>query len=98
MVGTAGHPERSRGTPSQVASRVLRLRSASLRTTELHVRLHRIPDLVQLFETYVSQLLAPSVQLVFHFVETRDELVGRRLQGRLRVKVAFAREIDHGKE
>ena len=66
--------------------------------TELHVDLHRIPDLIQRFETDVAQFLPSGVQRILQFVEARDEFVSRRLQCCFRVEVAFAREVDHGKE
>src|SRR5260370_4184710 len=53
-----------------------------------------VPDLIQLGEIDIAQLLTARPQFFFQQIEPPDEFVRRRMQRGLRVEFAFARQIN----
>lgn len=62
------------------------------------LRLHPVPDLIQLGKIDITKPFAMRMQLVLEPSEARDKLVRRGLQRALGIEFAFARQIDHGKQ
>ncbi len=61
------------------------------------LRLHPVPNLIQLGKIDITKPFALRKQFVLEPSEARDKLVRRGLQRALGIEFAFPRQIDHGK-
>src|SRR4030095_222853 len=57
-----------------------------------------VPNLIQLSQIGISKPFALRLQLVLEAIESRDKLVGSRLQRAFGIEFAFAREIHDRKQ
>ena len=78
------HKERQRRTPDWLV-------------IESFVIFYLFPNRVQFLQTRVAEFSVARPQSIFHFVETRDEFIGRSLKQTLSIELTFPRQIGHRK-